>query len=46
MAMSSIEPDLAILEGPHARHLERSTLMKNALALYHSDEIYQKERKS
>ena len=41
----AIEPDMAFLEGPHCRHLEQSTIMKNILALYPYGLVHRKEPK-
>ena len=45
MVMDS-ELDVAFVEGLSCRQLEMSTLMKNALALYHTDQVHRKEPQS
>ena len=40
------EPEVDLVEGLHHRQLEKWTLMQNALALYHSDQVHRKEPQS
>ena len=45
MAME-VEPDLALLEDVYDRRWEKLSIMKHALAAYHSDQVHRKEPKS